>query len=128
MVNDFRVGFNRFVLDYTAEGATNGGDLGTQLGVKNSNTHPLQSVFPIFSPSNYAGAGHSRSLPIFRRENTFQYMDNLTFTTGAHTLKAGANIMRAAIVNAGGATDFCARFLDENDRPITTLTATLTAR
>jgi hypothetical protein len=44
------------------------------------------------------------------------------------TLKAGANVIRAAIINAGGATDFCARFLDENDRPITTLTATLTAR
>jgi hypothetical protein len=43
------------------------------------------------------------------------------------TLNAGANVIRAAIVNAGGATDFCARFLDENDRPIKTLTA-LTAR
>ena len=44
------------------------------------------------------------------------------------TLKAGANVIRAAIVNAGGATDFCARFLDENDRPIKTLTATLTGQ
>jgi hypothetical protein len=44
------------------------------------------------------------------------------------TLKAGANVIRAAIVNAGGATDFCARFLDENDRPIKGLTATLAAR
>lgn len=44
------------------------------------------------------------------------------------TLNQGANVIRAAIVNAGGATDFCARFLDENDRPIKTLTATLTAR
>jgi hypothetical protein len=44
------------------------------------------------------------------------------------TLKQGANVIRAAIVNAGGATDFCARFLDENDRPITTLSASLTAR
>jgi hypothetical protein len=44
------------------------------------------------------------------------------------TLNQGANVIRAAIVNAGGATDFCARFLDEHDRPITTLTATLTAR
>ena len=43
------------------------------------------------------------------------------------TLKQGANVIRAAIVNAGGATDFCARFLDENDQPIRTLTATLTA-
>jgi len=44
------------------------------------------------------------------------------------TLNAGANVIRAAIVNAGGATDFCARFLDANDRPIKTLTATLTVR
>ena len=44
------------------------------------------------------------------------------------TLHKGANVIRAAIVNAGGATDFCARFLDANDRPIKTLTATLTAR
>jgi len=44
------------------------------------------------------------------------------------TLMQGANVIRAAIVNAGGATDFCARFLDENDRPITTLSAALTLR
>jgi len=41
------------------------------------------------------------------------------------TLRKGANVVVAAVVNAGGATDFCARFLDENDRPIKTLTATL---
>ena len=44
------------------------------------------------------------------------------------TLNQGPNVIRAAIVNAGGATDFCARFLDENDRPIKALTATLTGR
>ena len=44
------------------------------------------------------------------------------------TLKQGANVIRAAIVNAGGATDFCARFLDGNDQPIKTLTATLIGR
>jgi hypothetical protein len=44
------------------------------------------------------------------------------------TLKQGANVIRVAIVNAGGATDFCARFLDENDQPIKMMTATLTER
>ena len=34
------------------------------------------------------------------------------------TLKKGPNVIRAAIVNAGGATDFCARFLDGKDNPI----------
>jgi len=41
------------------------------------------------------------------------------------TLRKGRNVIRAAIVNGGGATDFCARFLDENDRPITGLSVSL---
>jgi hypothetical protein len=44
------------------------------------------------------------------------------------TLKKGANVVRAAIINAGGATDFCARFLDADDRPVKNFTVTLTAR
>jgi len=34
------------------------------------------------------------------------------------TLKKGQNIVRAAVVNGGGATDFCARFLDADDEPL----------
>ena len=34
------------------------------------------------------------------------------------TLRKGRNVILAAIINGGGATDFCARFLDENDRPL----------
>ncbi|MHB1036422.1 MAG: hypothetical protein ACYC0Y_17535 [Pirellulales bacterium] len=34
------------------------------------------------------------------------------------TLHKGPNIVRSAIVNAGGATDFCARFLDGDDKPL----------
>ena len=44
------------------------------------------------------------------------------------TLHKGPNIVRAAIVNAGGATDFCARFLDSAYRPIKDLTVTLANR
>jgi len=41
------------------------------------------------------------------------------------TLRKGRNVIRAAIVNGGGATDFCARFLDEDARPITGLSVSL---
>ena len=41
------------------------------------------------------------------------------------TLHAGANVIRAAIINGGGATDFCARFLDAQGNPIKTITVTL---
>ena len=41
------------------------------------------------------------------------------------TLKRGPNVIRAAIINAGGATDFCARLLDADDRPIRALAVEL---
>lgn len=44
------------------------------------------------------------------------------------TLKTGENIIRAAVVNGGGATDFCARFLDADDNPITSLTIALPSK
>ena len=39
------------------------------------------------------------------------------------TLKKGPNIVRAAVINGGGATDFCARFLDAEDKPLKGFTA-----
>ncbi len=43
------------------------------------------------------------------------------------TLNKGTNIVRAAIVNGGGATDFCARFLNAEDKPIKDITVSLNA-
>jgi len=34
------------------------------------------------------------------------------------TLKKGPNIVRCAVINGGGATDFCARFLDAQEEPL----------
>lgn len=41
------------------------------------------------------------------------------------TLKQGPNVVRAAVINKSGATDFCARFLDANDKPLTGFTIAL---
>ena len=41
------------------------------------------------------------------------------------TLKKGANIVRCAVINGGGATDFCARFLDKDGNPLKGFTLTL---
>lgn len=41
------------------------------------------------------------------------------------TLRKGTNIVRCAVVNGGGATDFCARFLDAEDRPLQGLSVRL---
>jgi hypothetical protein len=41
------------------------------------------------------------------------------------TLKQGPNVIRAAIINAGGATDLCARFLDGENNPVREITVRL---
>ena len=41
------------------------------------------------------------------------------------TLKKGPNVLRAAVVNGSGATDFCARFLDAEDKPVKGYTISL---
>ena len=41
------------------------------------------------------------------------------------TLQKGPNVLRAAIINGGGATDFCARFLDGAYRPVKDIRVTL---
>lgn len=41
------------------------------------------------------------------------------------TLRKGPNVVRCAIVNGGGATDFCARFLDGEDKPIRDFTVSV---
>ncbi|HHY85978.1 MAG TPA: acetylxylan esterase [Verrucomicrobia bacterium] len=41
------------------------------------------------------------------------------------TLRKGPNVIRCAVVNAGGATDFCARFLDRSDKPLKDFTVNL---
>jgi hypothetical protein len=40
-------------------------------------------------------------------------------------LNKGPNIVRAAIINGGGATDFCARFLDAEDKPLKGVTVSV---
>jgi hypothetical protein len=41
------------------------------------------------------------------------------------SLKKGANVVRCAVINGGGATDFCARFLDAADRPLKEFTVSV---
>jgi hypothetical protein len=40
-------------------------------------------------------------------------------------LNKGPNVVRAAVINGGGATDFCARFLDAEDKPVKEITVSL---
>ena len=88
-VMEGRMGFNRFDLNFTQEGAVEGAKLGEELGVVNSNQGPMSDGIPIFSPGGYTGIGQTRSLPIIRTENTYNPTVTLTNLRGRHTFKYG---------------------------------------
>jgi hypothetical protein len=120
LVNDFRVGFNRYRLDYVPINFAPGAGLGNELGVPNSNVTPREQNLPIFSPASYLGVGQTRSLPLYRRENTFQELDNLTWTKGLHTFKVGGDFRRRQLTiyqtNEGnGRFNFSAAFTDSRN-------------
>ena len=89
MVLEARLGFNRFNLNFTQEGAVEGAKLGEALGVARSNQGPMSDGIPIFSPGGYSGIGQTRSLPIIREENTYHPSATLTKIQGRHTFKFG---------------------------------------
>ncbi len=91
---DGRLGFNRFKLNYTQEGAEEGAKLGEQLGVKNANQAGYSDGIPIFFPSGYQEIGQTRSLPIIRVQNAFTYKGNMTHIMGKHTIKYGFDTRR----------------------------------
>jgi hypothetical protein len=64
MVNDLRVGFNRFVLDYVQAGAAPGDNLGNAIGIPNANSHPLQYALPIINNAVYADLPPLQHLPL----------------------------------------------------------------
>jgi hypothetical protein len=41
------------------------------------------------------------------------------------TLKKGRNVLRGAVINGPGLSDFCVRFVDEDENPIKDLTLSL---
>src|ERR1019366_6781202 len=60
LINDMRGGYNRYVVLNMPQGFQPGLNLGNKLGIANSNSEPLQGMFPVISPSNYAGIRQSR--------------------------------------------------------------------
>lgn len=97
LLMELKAGFQRFSLDFIQEGATPGAKLGEQLGVINANQGPRADGIPIFSPGGYFGFGQTRSLPIIRKENTYQYAAAFNWTYNNHTVKFGGDMIRRQI-------------------------------
>ena len=72
---------------------------GNAFGIQNANVDIFTSALPNVSVTGYAPLGDSGSLPLFDRDNIFQYGGTLTQTKGRHTLKYGAILIRRQIYN-----------------------------
>jgi hypothetical protein len=95
IVNEFRFGYNR--PEYAYINPQEGTPVSANLGIVNANRSPLLGGGALIGGNNgeiaYTGDGGPYSVP----QKTFQYADALTYTHGAHTFKAGANIMRREV-------------------------------
>jgi len=94
LVNDFRVVSTVTGLDYVPINFAPGAGLGNQLVCRIRMVTPREQKSAHLFSASLSGVGQSRSLPLYRRENTFQELDNLTWTQGRHTFKVGADFRR----------------------------------
>ncbi|MCC7235396.1 MAG: TonB-dependent receptor [Bryobacterales bacterium] len=97
LIMEAKMGYNRFNLTFLQEGATPGAQLGEKLGFKGSNQGPQSDGVPIISPGGYFGIGQTRSLPIYRINNTFNPRIDFTKLHGTHSIKFGADLRRRQI-------------------------------
>jgi TonB dependent receptor len=73
-----------------------GTNYGQQFGIPNANgPDPLQSGFINISfGTNYTGFGVPNWMPLQRVEESYTHSDNLTWTKGAHEIRAGFDVVR----------------------------------
>ena len=96
-IMEAKMGYIRFNLVFLQEGATAGAQLGEKLGFKGSNQGPQSDGVPIISPGGYFGIGQTRSLPIYRINNTFHPRVDFTKLNGPHSFKFGTDLRRRQI-------------------------------
>ncbi len=92
-LNEFRVGFNRINTNWynLAEGLSTSNQVGIP-GINNFCS--FCGGLPTFGVTEMTGFGDSEYAPTIRHDNTFEWVDNMTFIRGKHTLKVGADIQR----------------------------------
>lgn len=105
VVNEFRFGLNRFEQPLT----TDVGDLAARVGLEPKPLPPIMATLPrnrdAFDSFNLAGnveplgAGGG----FWRLNNALNGINNLTWTTGNHTIKVGGDVRRLLFYNITGA-------------------------
>jgi hypothetical protein len=89
IVNEARYGYSRFFNAQTALGAFST-DYVTQLNLPNLKaSDPVTWGIPSVGLTNYSGFGDNSDGPYQNKNNTTQFLDNVTWNKGKHTFKFG---------------------------------------
>jgi hypothetical protein len=91
-VNEARMSFTRVRGGIFQQ--NEGKDVSTQLGIAGTGRNPQDFGVPVVTATGYDRFGEATNLPQDRHDNTFEWSDSLSWTTGRHTIKFGAEIRR----------------------------------
>jgi hypothetical protein len=91
-VNEARMSFTRVRGGIFQQ--NEGNDVSTQLGISGTSRNPEDFGVPVITATGYDRLGEATNLPQDRHDNTFEWADSLSWTTGRHTLKFGTEIRR----------------------------------
>ena len=94
---ELKAGYTR--LQFATSNLNQGNDLSTLFGVANGNSPAAPGTsgltpIDLLAGGGYASVGDSPYLPIHNTNNVFQYQGSLSYTHGAHSIKAGAEVIR----------------------------------
>ncbi|MGH9841060.1 MAG: carboxypeptidase regulatory-like domain-containing protein [Blastocatellia bacterium] len=95
LINEARVGYSRFGFFRLQEDRE--ADVIGKLGIKgltDAGRTPFNNGAPQIVAAGFVTIGGPTNLPQGRRDNTYHYVESMTFTGGNHTMKWGADIRR----------------------------------
>ena len=91
-INEARVGFNRLHAAVLQQG--HGINFGQQLGFPTVSSNPVDWGYPNVNLYGFDGLGEPVNYPQDRHDSTYEYADNLAWSTGRHQFKLGTDIRR----------------------------------
>ncbi len=91
-VNEARMSFTRVRGGIFQQNS--GNDISTQLGILGTSRNPIDFGVPVINLTGYDRIGEATNLPQDRHDNTYEWADAFSWTTGKHTFKFGTEIRR----------------------------------
>ncbi len=104
LLNEARAGFNRSKYYTMPVGSPSANPAKDVFGFKNTIDDPTVGFgLPLFNLSNgFSGLGPGSQFPANSVVQTYQYVDNLTWVRGPHTMKAGFDLRRTRMTAVVG--------------------------